>query len=114
MFPRLDNVFFFVNDKDEKLKDPTVRRTFMELLIQIGLRKKTDHHGPTIHGLRHTFTVQTIIRWYKEDRNIDSLIPILSTYLGHALPSYTYWYLTGTPELLSLAALRLEKYHGGK
>ena len=35
--------------------------------------------------------------------------PVLSTYLGHAHVTDTYWYLTGTPELLGAAARRLEK-----
>ena len=36
-------------------------------------------------------------------------MPRLTTYLGHADPKSTYWYLTGTPELLALAAARLER-----
>src|SRR5437588_12385655 len=32
-----------------------------------------------------------------------------STYLGHAHVTDTYWYLTGTPELLGAAGKRLEK-----
>ena len=36
-------------------------------------------------------------------------LPILSTYLGHAHVTDTYWYLTGTPELLGAAGERLEK-----
>ena len=35
-------------------------------------------------------------------------LPLLSTYLGHIRPSSTYWYLTACPELLALAAGRLE------
>jgi integrase/recombinase XerD len=35
-------------------------------------------------------------------------MPVLSAYLGHAGPAATYWYLTATPELLALAAGRLE------
>jgi hypothetical protein len=36
-------------------------------------------------------------------------MPALSAYLGHAAPSGTYWYyLSATPELLALAAARLE------
>jgi integrase/recombinase XerD len=54
--------------------------------------------------------VATIVRWYKDDLNVDSYIPILSTYLGHSHPSYTYWYLTGTPELLGVVLSRLKKY----
>ena len=33
----------------------------------------------------------------------------MSTYLGHAHVTDTYWYLTGTPELLGAAGKRLEK-----
>jgi hypothetical protein len=40
-------------------------------------------------------------------------MPALSTYLGHSGPAATYWYLTGTPELLALAAGRLEATSGG-
>jgi hypothetical protein len=33
----------------------------------------------------------------------------LSTFLGHSGPEATYWYLQATPELLALAAQRLEQ-----
>ena len=35
-------------------------------------------------------------------------LPLLSTWLGHADPRHTYWYLSVAPELLALAAERLE------
>lgn len=39
-------------------------------------------------------------------------MPVLSTFLGHSSPESTYWYLQAAPELLSLAAERLEPgYH---
>jgi integrase/recombinase XerD len=114
MFFQFENIFFFVNDHNEKLRDDTVCETFIKLSVQVGLRKKTDHHGPRIHDLRHTFAVKTILRWYKDGLNVDLHLPLLSAYLGHTLPSYTYWYLTGTPELLTLTSKRLEKNQGGK
>jgi len=39
--------------------------------------------------------------------NIDERIGTLSTYLGHVAPAGTYWYLSASPELMSLAAERL-------
>jgi len=36
------------------------------------------------------------------------MLPRLSTYLGHTDPRDTYWYLSAAPELLALAADRLE------
>ncbi len=35
---------------------------------------------------------------------------VLSTYLGHVDPNATYWYLSGSPELLAFAADRLEQH----
>ena len=35
-------------------------------------------------------------------------MPALSNYLGHTNPSGTYWYLTAVPELMELAAARLD------
>jgi hypothetical protein len=45
---------------------------------------------------------------YADGGDVAARLPLLSTWLGHADPSGTYWYLTGTPELLALAAARLE------
>jgi hypothetical protein len=33
----------------------------------------------------------------------------LSTYLGHAKPELTYWYIEAVPELLQLASRRAER-----
>jgi integrase/recombinase XerD len=60
------------------------------------------------HDLRHSFAVHTLIRWYQAGEDVEALLPRLSTYLGHRTPVYTYWYLSAAPELLSLAASRLE------
>jgi integrase len=62
-----------------------------------------------VHDLRHSFAVNTLIRWYRHGENVGALLPRLSTYLGHLTPGYTYWYLSAAPELLELAAARLEK-----
>jgi hypothetical protein len=43
---------------------------------------------------------------------VEPRIARLSTYLGHVSPSSTYWYLTATPELLRLAAQRVERKGG--
>jgi integrase len=65
-----------------------------------------------IHDLRHSFAVKTLIRWYRDGEDVGALLPRLSTYLGHLSPGYTYWYLSAAPELLELAATRLEKRSG--
>jgi hypothetical protein len=37
---------------------------------------------------------------------------VLSTYLGHIAPADTYWYLSASPELMALAAERLDAHFG--
>jgi integrase len=85
-----------------------VHFTFHELARQAGLRPRSAACRPRVHDLRHTFAVTTLARWYADGGDVAARLPLLSTWLGHADPSGTYWYLTGTPELLALAAARLE------
>src|SRR6266481_5818545 len=58
---------------------------------------------------RCRFAVETLLRWYRNGEDPKRRLPILSTYLGHAHVTDTYWYLTGTTELLGAAGKRLEK-----
>jgi integrase len=66
--------------------------------------------SPRIHDLRHSFAVHTLAGWYRAGEDVSALLPRLSTYLGHREPVSTYWYLSAAPELLALAAARLQ--HG--
>ena len=36
-------------------------------------------------------------------------LTLLATWLGHTSTAHTYWYLSATPELMALAATRLEQ-----
>ena len=63
---------------------------------------------PRIHDLRHTFAVRTLAGWYRDGGDVAARMPLLSAYLGHVCPVSTYWYLHAVPELLALAAQRLE------
>jgi len=109
--PTVNN--FFVKENGSKLTVNGVETFFVRISKTIGLRNKEDNTGPRIHDFRHTFAVNTIIKWYKQGLNVDQQMPFLSTYLGHQKPSDTYWYLTAVPELVALAARRLENSEGG-
>jgi hypothetical protein len=62
--------------------------------------------------LRHTFAVTTLLDWYRDGAGVAARLPWLSAYLGHHDPRSTYWYLSAAPELLALAADRLEPVTG--
>jgi integrase len=66
------------------------------------------------HDLRHSFAVATLLDWYRDGADIDARMPLLSAYLGHVSPVSTYWYLQATPELLAVAARRLEQHNGAR
>jgi integrase/recombinase XerD len=63
-------------------------------------------------NISHAFTVNTMIGWYRTGANVDVMLPLLSTYLGHTTPASTYWYLTGTAELLALVADKVDASGG--
>ncbi len=91
-----------------RLRYPNVLRTFVTLLGRAGVTARSERCRPRIHDLRHTFAVQTLLDCYRTGVDIDRRLPLLSTYLGHVNPASTYWYLTGSPELLALAGQRLQ------
>ena len=70
--------------------------------------------APRLHDLRHAFTVATMLDWYRDGGDVQARLPLLSTWLGHVNPKSTYWYLQAVPELLALAASRLEQQADGQ
>lgn len=105
-FPNHKIPQFFIDHNGKALKAARVRRIFRKRISKIDITIKKGKK-PRIMCLRHTFSTKTLINWYKRGvANIDSLLPVLSTYLGHTKPSKTYWYLTITPQLLSYVMAR--------
>jgi integrase len=100
---------FLVCEQGTRLSQWSLRNTFVKLSRQIGLRAATDHHGPRLHDFRHRFAVEVLLRWYREEVDVERHLPELSTYLGHVKVADTFWYLSATPELLQLALDRLEQ-----
>jgi hypothetical protein len=49
-----------------------------------------------------------MLAWHTEGIDIDQGMLSLSTYVGHAMVTNTYWYLTAVPELMALAAAKFE------
>jgi len=109
LYPRPSTSRFFLSNQGTPLTDCMVRWTFVKLSRQIGLRKTSDSFGPRLHDLRHRFAVTTLLHWYETGADVEQRLPVLSTYLGHAHVTDTYWYLTAIPELLELTKDRLEK-----
>jgi integrase len=92
----------------------TVVATFLRLARSIGLRGEPGQRGPRIHDLRHTFAVRSLEQCRQTREEVARHIVALSTYLGHAHVTDTYWYLQATPFLMERIAEAGETlYRGG-
>jgi integrase len=87
-----------------------VHRVFIGLRDQLGWINRGAHNGPRIHDLRHTFVVRRVLLWQAQGLDVDQQMLTLSTYVGHTNVTNTYWYLTGIPQLMALAAERFESF----
>lgn len=105
---------FFVGTRGHRLGQPLsdrqVHRVFNELRDQLGWVDRGAHGHPRIHDLRHSFAVRRLMLWHEQGIDVDQAMLTLSTYLGHAKISNTYWYLTGVPELMALAGSKFERF----
>jgi integrase len=88
--------------------------SFSRLRRIAGIERRDDSYfQPRLHDLRHTFAVHRLTEWYRQNADVQRLLPALSTYLGHVSLSATQRYLTMTPELLEQANRRFEHYACG-
>jgi integrase len=101
-----------ISSAGRRLRYGNVQPTFQKLLHHCGIAPRSATCRPRIHDLRHSFAVNTIVDDYRTG-DPGSRLAILSTWLGHADPGDTYWYLSAAPELLGLAGERLERHLRG-
>lgn len=108
--PVLPDAFFFVSANGAALGDRTVHWVFERIRTDLGWIARGDHPAPRIHDLRHTFICRRIQHWHERGATVDNAMVALSSYVGHAKVSDTYWYLTGVPELMALAGRSFEQF----
>ena len=100
----------FVSESGQALPYRSVHWVMRRLLDDVVASDAPIARRPRIHDLRHTFACRRLLQWYREGADVEQRVAALSTYLGHAKVSDTYWYLTGVPELMAIAATRFERF----
>lgn len=106
-----DPVFSFSGVEQRKsIRIETVSQTFHKLMLKLCFKILPGVRAPHLHCLRHSFAVETLLRWYRSGINPSQKLFHLSTFMGHVDPSSTAWYLTITDELLKEASQRFEDY----
>lgn len=106
---------FFVSDCGKPLPHYTVHNTFVCLRRRLAWTGRGGYALPRIHDLRHTFICRRLLDSYHRNQPPDHIADTLSTYVGHAKVSDTYWYVSATPELMASAAQRFALFvEGGR
>jgi integrase len=108
--PTVSNGPFLASARGTALAKRTVHCVFAQLRDHLGWTARGGHAAPRIHDLRHTFICRRVQLWHEHGTDIDNAMVALSTYVGHAKVSDTYWYLTAAPDLMSVAGRRFEQF----
>jgi integrase len=100
----------FVSTVGTRLLYCNVHNAFHRLVRLAGLTPRSGSCRPRIHDLRHSFAVTAMLEAYAAGQDGKTRLTLLSTWLGHAHPASTYWYLSASPELMAVAGRRLEAH----
>lgn len=114
LLPTATGPSLFVSTAGTRLRYNVVQDIFADLCRKARVTARSERCRPTLHSLRHSYAVSTLLEWYQAGADVPALLPRLSTVLGHVDPASTYWYLEASPELLQAAASRLERLGGDR
>lgn len=106
----LDDNHLFVSRRRRPLSYSTVVQTFYQLLDAAGISTNSGRRRPRLMDLRHTFATRALETCPDGRDNIGRHMLALTTYMGHAHVSSTYWYLEQTPHLLCDIAQTCEHF----
>ena len=103
--PAATSSAFFVSARGARLSPFALYYGFAQACELAGVNMK-GRRALRPHDLRHRFAVTRLAHWHQQMTDVQSMLPLLATYLGHARYSDTAYYITATPELLGLAAAK--------
>jgi integrase len=112
--PATGTAALFVSLAGTRLLYCNVHHAFHRLVHLAGLTPRSSSCRPRIHDLRHTFAVRAMLDAYAAGEDGQIRLTLLSTWLGHVHPASTYWYLSASPELMTVAAQRLDAHLAGR
>jgi integrase/recombinase XerD len=102
----------FVSRRGGAVTRQNAEYMFCRVRLRADIRRDDGNprHQPRLHDLRASFAVHRLIAWYRDGVDVQRLLPLLSTYLGHIHIAGTQRYLALTPDLLREASARFERY----
>src|SRR6516162_5834272 len=105
-----DDEHLFVSLRRRRLSRTVVYPTFRQLFTAAGLPRTPDRSQPRLIDFRHTFASNVLLTSPDRRDHIGRHMLALSTYLGHAHVSCTYWYFESTPQLMDDISQACERF----
>ena len=88
---------FFPSPTESFYTKSTIGYAFSQCLSIAGIPHFDD--GPTVHSLRHSWAVHNLLRWETEGKDVNTMLPYLSAYMGHENLLGSERYLRMTAEM---------------
>ena len=98
--------YLFTSWRSDRYRYGGINGLFNEAVRELGICAEAVSK-PRLHDFRHTFAHRQQIAWMEEGRDVNELLPILATYLGHTHFSDTVHYLESSAEILRPLAAKL-------
>lgn len=109
--PQNPDDFLFLTRKYEPIKLSCLQQAFRQICNKAGIKRNDKGRiDVRLHDLRHSFATHRITNWYREGREVQRLLPVLATYMGHCSISSTSVYISFTDALLHEANIKFESY----
>ncbi len=105
-----DSDIFFAAPDGGQYSMSTITYMWNQIMKSAGIPKNDD--GPRIHDLRHTFAVHCLKKWVDNGENINAMLPVLSSYLGHVNLGSVNKYLRLTADVFPDITKLVEKHFG--
>jgi len=108
-FKRKSELFFIHDIVDVKTPYQIFRKNYIHVAENLGHRvngKGRLRTNLTIHDIRHSFAVNSLIKIYESGVDVNEAIAQLSSIMGHETLNETYWYIEAVPELIAAAFRR--------
>jgi integrase len=96
-----DRHFFFAKNSVDACSYKWLSHIFRQIREKLHLENTRDY-PPRLYDLRHTFATHRLYQWMREGKDLYSMLPYLSSYMGHTKISETLYYIHLVPGMLEI------------
>jgi len=102
--------FFFLLDSETPVDPLKMSNALRFLCKKLDWKPRGDHRRFRLYDFRHFFIVRCFLQFHEQGIDVHKAVLQLAVYVGHSDVASTYWYVTGIPELMTIAAERFRTF----